>query len=227
MPSAWIEGAEPLVVNRGYDGTSRIGMDSLPRGYARLIPATWKAKPDALTILDAATTHPIPLGRYSGLNWGPTRGGFLAYRASDAIEQRNSTPTSTRWFRQTGELWGVASSFFSESDDKRFLSTTYAVERWIAWLTHNVKVCRAVGGEGPFFVRLGLDGMDGSRWPTQRFLHHAELEALESNIEHIGVLRSGDDNEIRQLVSEVFAITLSAYGLPALPEGEFDRMVAH
>ncbi len=128
-PSIWDGGENPLAINLGYDGSIRLGFGALPRAYARILPSVWERKADALKLLNGTTGHPVPLGRYSGLDFGPTQGGFIAFRSSGSVRENGISPTATRWFKENGELWGVATSFFNDGPNETVLATQYAIER--------------------------------------------------------------------------------------------------
>ena len=225
-PSIWIEGTDALPVNRGYDGSTRIGVESLPRAYARLVPASWSPVANASIILEGNTTHPTPLGRYSGLNWGSTRGGFLAYRSNSAIEEKGVTPTATRWFRSNGELWGVAACFFSEPETGRIFANHYAAAQWLSWLKHNLGVCAVLGGSGPYHLKMGLDGVLGTSWPRSAYSRSHCIEAVESAVEYETIIfKADDDEELVAAVKGVFDQAMLAYGIDPSSSAEFQAIL--
>jgi len=105
LPGLWLKGGEPLLVNLGSDGTIGIRPAGPPFGFARLLPEQWSPVAQASRILDNATGHPLPLGRTNGMDYGPSTGGFVAFRSGDKVRQEGVTRTATRWFKETGELW--------------------------------------------------------------------------------------------------------------------------
>lgn len=227
-PSIWRDGSAPLVVNRGHiDGTTRMSMEGAPRGYARLIPHRWSPAPEALSILEGNTTHLIPLGRTSGINWGPTRGGFLAYRSSERIEEAGLTPTATRWFQRTGELWGVAASFFTEHEGSYVFAPGYAAAQWSTWMEHALRICPVLGGAGPFNLEIGLDGLAGTVWPDQQWGRRAEIEALEDRVQHEFVLSGNGKDEIAEAISVAFVKVTGAYGLSPMSPERFAELLGH
>ena len=224
-PSIWAGSGQPLVVNRGHlDGTSDMLMDGAPRGYARLVPSTWKPDPEALSRLGSASGHPIPLGRSGSLDWGPTRGGFVVYRTSARIEEEGVTPTATRWFRDNGEFWGVASSFFGEHDGGRYLATGYAVERWIDWLARSADLCARLGGGAPFHVELGLDGLEGAMWPERGWGPDLRTRAIEDGMHHAALLADASEGAVVALVRDAFDQVTAAFGLPPFGDEAFDAL---
>jgi hypothetical protein len=222
-PSIWRDGAAPLVVNRGHlNGSARMTIEGMPRGYARLIPSTWKPIQNIESVLEGQTTHPIPLGDFSSLDFGSTKGGFLAYRASKAIEESGVTPTATRWFRETGEFWGVASDFFDQDDDELVLSTGYAVRRWMSWFTHSLRIAKLMGAGAPFSCELGLEGLDGATWPAVAGAFYRPIEAVEDAVRHDFVLEDADDALTGELQA-AFVKVSHAFGLTPFSREQFDK----
>lgn len=220
LPGLWAKGTVPLPVNLGFDDSVMMQTGGPPFGFARLLPNAWSRLDDAAAILDSVTGHPLPLGRCSGLDYGPTTGGFLIFRSSEMVRQSGVTPTATRWFRQTGELWGIAASFFNESSDHAIFATQYAIERWTSWIAGNIRVATTLGGTGPWHLRLGLEGLDGTRWPS-RYGRGGDAIALEARVEYALTLADVSDASISDAVRLVFNAVLEAYGLSAMDEGEF------
>ena len=147
------------------EDTVDLGFSGPPAGYARLIPRSWAMARNAYDQLRQSNRQLSPLGRVGGLNWGPTSNGYLATRWSDRIAQDGVTPTATRWFRDTGEIWGIDSSFFGDSDDQTIFASVYAGQRWVSWLNWHYDVCRLLGGVGPICARIGVVGLIDTRWP--------------------------------------------------------------
>jgi hypothetical protein len=214
IPSLWKSGAQPLPINSREDGTIQITMDGLPRAYARLIPSHWNIKENALTILNNTFRHPVPLGGYGGLDWGATTGGFVSYRSSPSNRARGGTQTATRWFRDTGELWGIASSFFSENEEgSNVFASEYSKDRWTAWLSGNLKVCLETGGEGPFHIILGLEGLLGSYWLSHSSRQRARFQAIETHMQSEFTLDDPSTEDIEKMIYKTMKKAENAYGV--------------
>lgn len=219
-PGIWKGGGAPLPVNLGYGEGTKIQPEGAPFGFARLLPSTWNCAENWAEIIDSPTGHPLPLGRCSGMDYGPTTGGFLIFRSSDTVRESGVTPTATRWFRDTGELWGVASSFFSRGGDSQVFATQYAIQHWSAWITGNARVAAALGAKGPWRLRLGAEGLSETSWPN-RFGHGGDNPALETRVEREITLDEINDDTVSAAVRAVFNCMAEAYGLPPLSEAQF------
>jgi hypothetical protein len=149
----------------------------------------------------------------------------LVYRSSGPIEEAGITPTATRWFRDTGEFWGVATSFFSEHGGSYTLATGYAVERWADWLERTVNLSASLGGAGPFHIELGLDGIQGTLWPRRGFGRDTEVEALEDSVRHDALLIDTSQAAISALVEATFGKVTLAYGMRAPSNEEFQTLL--
>lgn len=219
-PSIWLTGTSPLVVNRRHDEPISMGIDEGPRAYARLLPTNWKPAENYRALIDDSF-HPIPLGRFSGLDWGRTTGGYLAYRSSEPIQERGRTPTATRFFSKTGEIWGVANSFFTETHHGVCFSDHYAVIQWLSWLRRSVAVCSAVGGSGPFHVKLGVSTIANTIWPKSSWSSGGPNVAVEDFLELTFQIQTADNQEIVPIVRQIYNIVRDAYGLDMLNEEGF------
>lgn len=217
----WIENSHGLPVNRGMSEPAQISIDDEALGFARMLPSEWSPRPDALAVLDHATQHPIPLGRYGGLDWGPATAGFLVYRHSTAVEESGFSTTATRWFRQTGEFWGVDSQFCREDGDHRFYSELYAAERWHTWLKQTSSLLQILGGKHPFNVILGIEGMRATRWARGNY-GGSTPQALEDRARY--EFRLGASDEIREHVLSALNKVRDAFGIALLTEAGFEEL---
>lgn len=219
----WIGNEARLPVNHGVSGSSQINLEPGPLGFARVIPARWQMREDAVGILEHSTQHPIPLGRVSSMNWGPTTGGFLVFRATDMTEESGVTTTATRWFRETGELWGIDTEFLRSESGFRTYAELYSAERWLAWLKQNVSLCSILGGQPPFSVRLGINELRGARWAWSHPVG-AIPQALEMQVSYEFQLASSDEVEIRGRLREMLNKVRVAFGIASLSQADFDNL---
>jgi hypothetical protein len=220
IPGIWKDGGTPLPVNLGYGEGTKIRPEGAPFGFARLLPTVWVCAENWAEIMDSPTGHPLPLGRCSGMDYGPTTGGFLIFRSSETVRESGVTPTATRWFKDTGELWGVASSFFNSGSAKPVFATQYAIQRWSGWIAGNARVAMALGGKGPWRLRLGAEGLSETSWPN-RFGSDGGAFALEGRVEREIKLAEINDDTVAAAVREVFNAMAEAYGLPPLTVEQF------
>lgn len=221
-PSIWATGENAMAINHRHDPPVSMGFDHRPRAYARIIPQFWQKEDNARSRLENDLSL-TALGKYSGLDWGRTTGGFIAYRASDPIYERGSTPTATRWFQESGEIWGIASSFFTSHDDYIFFSESYAVYQWLSWLRHSIKICKAIGGSGQIFCRLGVSGIDGTRWPKNGWVTGAPNVAVENDLEFSTQFSSSSNEQIVPAVRSITNLIRDCYGLDGYDDEEFEQ----
>lgn len=208
----WKGGDLPVTFD---DDTVDLGFLGPPAGYARLVPQNWAMVADAYDRLRRSNRQLSPLGQFSGLNWGPTSNGFLATRWSNQIEQDRMTSTATRWFRDTGEIWGIDSSFFGESNGETVFTLMYAGQRWVSWLNWHYDVCRLLGGTGPIHARIGVSGLTDTRWPRGLSGIGRGPRALESEAAIEFILDGAPDVVAGQVSAEVekmIKAVAAAYG---------------
>jgi hypothetical protein len=224
-PAVWKGNSPGLPVNHGMQDRGEISVEAGPAGYARLIPFRWDVAENALRILEHPTQHPIPLGRYGGLNWGPTTGGFLVYGANNSTQQSGATTTATRWFRETGELWGIDANFLASDDELLYYSEPYAAERWFAWLEQSAMVCRITGGKFPVRARLGIDGLRDARW-ARTSIHFNVPQALEDTVSYEFDLAVENDALLGKELHHALNKVREAFGLVSLSETDFEALMS-
>lgn len=198
------------------DATIDLGFEGPPAGYARLLPEKWNMVADARHRIEHSNRRLAPLGRWSGADSGPTTKGYLVTRWNDRIEQEGITPTATRWFSDTGEIWGVASNFFSESNDEIVFASSHASERWATWLNWHYQICRLLGGTGPIHARIGVSGLADTRWPRGTMGAGLGPRALEQAVSLELVLDGTPDVVVEQVsvgVNKMIADVAAAYGV--------------
>jgi hypothetical protein len=135
------------------------------------------------------------------------------YGSSDRIRSSGLTPTATRWFKGTGEFWGVDSSFFTPSVGQLAFSNGRAWERFVAWLRHNSLLAQEIGAAGDFKVIIGIDGILGTIWGGAT---GGTWEALEERLQHEFDLTDPMSATVDAEVNLFINKAREAYGLPAL-----------
>ncbi|MGB7410902.1 MAG: hypothetical protein WA910_07150 [Sphingopyxis granuli] len=114
----------------------------------------------------------------------------------------------------------LASSFFSGDKGKFVFATQYAIQRWTTWIEGNARVAEALGGKGPWHLRLGVEGLVDTSWPN-RFGHGGDVIALEERVECELTLSEISDNNVTEAVRTVFNTMLEAYGMTPMTEAQF------
>jgi hypothetical protein len=215
----WFEpGATLTITNPEYGSTLVRLRSSEGRGYARLIPERWAPVPNAGMRLQSITGLPALVGNARGLNCGTSRGGMAVYRPANTTEQPMEVGAITQWFSSTGEIWGVANEFFFEDrEGKRSLSSRYIIRHWSYFISRNAYLATSVGGNLPLHIRLGVTQLEGSWWPTTgNFPHEERFAAVEEEYEYSGVLKSTEESDVWQLVTDAFNGLAAVYGRPSL-----------
>lgn len=210
----WFDRSEDQIVTNPQHGTSVLRWRDHHPGYARILPSRWKPKPGARNSLASATGHPALLADARALSFGVSRGGALAYWPGEKVGGAHPTMAITQWFEATGEFWGVAGGFLFERDGRRTLSTGYFFKQWRAFLRRNAALALEHGGSLPLHVRLGVNGLSGSRWPAGPFDFADEGRiAVEPAFEHLAVLVSADGAAIDAVAVDAFNGLAGVYGL--------------
>ena len=224
-PSIWGGGHLPLIVNTGHGGSERVVLPAAPRGYARLIPSAWEPDAEAELRLNDATSHPWPLGDARSLSWGRTNAGILAWRVDKDSGETGRQTSATRWFRDTGEFWGVANEcFYAPSEGERRVAVPYLLKRWRSFVEYHAQLAEQLGGEGPYHIVLGLTGLDGSLWPSKSPPYHGEVfEAVESRVEYRGALSEPTPAALRVQLKAAGDCLRRAFGFSPYSDDQFNR----
>ncbi len=193
-----------------------LGFEGPPAGYARLIPEKWAMVADARHRLEHSNRRLAPLGRWGAADSGPTTNGYLTTRWSEHVRQEGVTSTATRWFGDTGEIWGVASNLFSETNGGTVFALASAGERWTTWLNWHFQVCRLLGGSGRIHARIGIWGLEDTRWPRGELGSGQGARALEAAASADLVLDGEPDAVAEQVadgVDKMINAAGAAYGM--------------
>lgn len=221
----WVENGTGLPVNTG-DEFPNIIVDGHSFGYARLLPSIWNSRADAIDLLQSPQLGLPLLGRSGSSNWGPTRQGFLVFRHSPETQESGLTLTATRWYRDSGELWGVDGSFLRDHDEYVFYSESYAVARWTHWIQRAIECCRIVGGSGAMNVALGIDNLTDAKW-ARSYLIESAPRALEEDVKHCFQLGFDDPaDSIYENVMCTANLVRSAFGLQQMSKSDFLQVLA-
>lgn len=220
-PSIWDSGEAALHINRRSDPPVLMGFEARPRAFARLLPERWECVERARSMLEGGS-HLSPLGRYSSSDWGRTKGGFLAFRTADWIIEGGKTPTATRWFQSNGEIWGIASSFFSENDGYCYFAEKYAVSQWMSWLRHSITICRSLGGSGSMLCKMGVCGIEGTRWPQGCWVRGEPNVAVENDITDEFSFEGSENDHLVPGVRSIINRIRDSYGLDPYDPDDFE-----
>lgn len=214
-PDVWFNPDAPQTVTNPMHGTSKIRWTPLGPGYARIVPSSWAAKPDAKRALAQHPGHPALLANANSLSYGLSRGGTMVYWPGKAEDGIYPTVAITQWFEKTGEFWGVGGGFLFKREGERLtLATGYFYKQWLYFLQMNCMLAINHGGSLPIHVRLGVTGLADSWWPRQRYQFDDEgFAAVEESYEFDATLASILPEDIKAVVVDAFNGLAAVYGV--------------
>ena len=157
-PSIWVPATTPILINEDW-GSGTKELSNGARWYVRILPDLFD--PQAMDA--GAHLFPPISGSFS---WGNTKGGVLTYQGS--VRAEGASPTlegATMWFRDTGEIWAAHTGIVGTYKGELSFFGDYIPERWATFLWYALNALSKNGGKGPFRVRLGVTGLEGSSWP--------------------------------------------------------------
>lgn len=214
-PDVWFDPSVAQIVTLPHNGSRPVNWEPGHTGYARLIPSNWNAKSTAKRSLSSGQGHAALLGSVSSINFGLCRGGTMTYWPQTSNGQGWLTPTLTQWFEKTGEIWGVGGGFLFQREGKRLtLATVHVFREWLSFLERNSSLALEHGGSLPIHVRVGINDLRGSWWPTGPYDFDDDgFAALEDSYEFCATLNSVDQAAIREVAVAAFNGLAAVYGV--------------
>jgi hypothetical protein len=156
-PSTWIASGDPIKVNEGWGSGVKSLVDG-GRWYVRLLPSRF----DPAQLDNGAYAPPAYLGSHS---WGQTTGGTLTYSGSVSGSAANDPLLgASMWFRDTGEIWSAHLDQRGTHNGLIYGNGDGTVEHWVQALWYGLNKLSSNGGDGPFRIKLGATGLDGTHW---------------------------------------------------------------
>lgn len=156
--SSWIASGEAIPINEGW-GSGVKSLASGGRWYVRMLPAEF----DPSQLDNGAHAPPAFLGSYSS---GRTTGGTLTYSGSVSADNASDKLLgASMWFRSTGEIWSTHLDERGTYEGLSYSCGDGTSEHWAEALWYGLNKLASNGGKGPFRVRLGVTGLDGTYWP--------------------------------------------------------------
>lgn len=156
-PSTWIASGEAIRVNE-YPGSGVKSLADGGRWYVRLLPRKF----DPAQLDNGAYAPPAHLGSHS---WGRTTGGTMTYSGSVRGSAANDPlHGASMWFRDTGEIWSTHLDQRGTYEGLSYSNGDRTVEHWVQALWYGLNKLASNGGAGPFRVKLGVTGLDGTHW---------------------------------------------------------------
>jgi hypothetical protein len=135
-----------------------------PRGYIRVIPASWKSKPPSgLQIMNFPDQRSVwpPMGG-GGSGWyGTTEDGFVRFLFSGDLSGENKVQNLAYYFESTGEFWLLHGSVFFEQD----LAYETLMYGWWKAMRQALPLLDELGASPLRKVEVGAIGLQDVRWP--------------------------------------------------------------
>jgi hypothetical protein len=125
-----------------------------PYGDVRILPRTWKARPD----FGQGATRPRILGDSMGHSWGMTRGGLIVYSGSLRTADKLPLTNFVMQFKATGEIWGVTPFVTDGTRGGRFFADAF-IRSAYEFVEANIGHLEGSGGSGPYEIRMGITDM--------------------------------------------------------------------
>ena len=210
----WFDRDVPQTVTNPKHGSSKLRWKQHWPGYARIIPSNWTAKAGAKEALADQPGYPALLASANSLSYGASRGGTMVYWPGTLEGGANSTIAITQWFKETGELWGVAGGFLFKPEGGRLtLATGYFFNRWLQFIERNCTLALAHGGSLPIHIRLGVSDLTDSWWPQNQFDFGDGFAAVEDTYEFAATLTTNTQEDIKAVVVDAFNGLAAVYGV--------------
>ena len=175
-PSTWIASGEAIKVNEDGGSGVKILADCC-RWYVRLLPTRF----DPAQLDNGVYAPAAYLGSHSV---GRATGGTLTYSGSIRGSAANDQMLgASMWFRDTGEIWSTHLDERGNYKGVSYSNGDGTVEHWVQALWYGLHKLGSNGGNGPFRVKLGVTGLDGTHWNDVYSGPHAPPTALVDRFE--------------------------------------------
>lgn len=177
------------------------------------------------TLLDnGAYAPPAYLGSHS---CGRTTGGTLTYSGSvRADNQSDSLLGASMWFRDTGEIWSTHLDQRGTYNDLNYSNGDGSVEHWAQALWYGLNMLANHGGSGPFRIRLGVTGLDGTHWPAGNWSRSIPPMALEDAFETEFATSSFAINDWKSNFVDAWSAYRRLFSMPSPIAEKVDEILA-
>jgi hypothetical protein len=171
-PSVWASASSTLQHHDslGLAGWKTVDFPPGPRGYARIIPASWpKGVPTIDTIRQRSdiAVWPETSGGPSG-DFGATEEGFVRYWISGTdATGRHKAQNAVMFFDKTGEYWAVQGTAVYPVKDGLGMDVARLLGGWSKAI-RSANVALNIFQASPIRrIEIGVVGIKGARWPGQ------------------------------------------------------------
>jgi hypothetical protein len=211
--SIWPHLSDGMLVNEPDHGSGVKRVYPPPRSYVRILPARWSGT-------DEADQHDLLLGMQGGFSWGSAQGGVLTYPGSVLYSDTEMVHAITKRFAKTGELWATRTDIAREFEGSMCIRGDSVPQDWAKFLHYAVPHVAQSGGAYPLEIRLGVTGLQGLHWPTGTNYGARPHAALEPDMELTYIIKSGDKDELWEIVRDAWLSYRRVFSLPdpGMPE---------
>jgi len=183
-----------------------------PHIYVRVAPSVW-ARPEKQVLADVIVEAALKMGGNGG-DWGVNGAGAISVWGYSGTVTRSAT----QFFQATGEIWAVNASAFTLHQGRMTFSYEYVFQELDGFLRRAVGAIRRVGGDGPFGIRLGANGMSDTLWPVGS--GWSAPDALGGSVEIDARAETGAPDELRAALRIFWDEMCDNYGLSKSPSVE-------
>jgi hypothetical protein len=169
-PSIWVGGESGFKHGALMQGDvwQEVAIGAGARGYLRVIPTGWKAKPPTAAQIRALDIHtaPWPFPGGSSGDYGITKDGFVRYWIASERGAPVEAKDVSMYFDATGEFWILHGSAVVEGHQgRRFLELASVFKGWASALRRVHWLFDHFGALPARRVEVGFTGMDNVRFP--------------------------------------------------------------
>ena len=207
-PSIWVEPGTPVRINEDWCSGSKVFVEG-GRWYVRILPNSFD--PSALS----GAVHSPFVGGYGGFSWGQTTGGQLTYSGSVRADVGQELDAATMWFRATGELWMMQTRISTDYRGRPCFYGDYIPEKWADLVARGLAHLGANCGIPPYYVRLGVTGLEGLYWSDVQTFGGEPPVALEPQMEYEFTASGIAEVEWRNGVVAAWTALRQVFGMPA------------
>ncbi len=210
-PCVWQGADEPMEFRNASLSMPKRKLSLSPgtRIYARIVPSKW-ANPTRSDMEQRVSKLGLHMRERDG-DWGLNREGALSVWGLAAPEEM-TVVSATQWFQKTGEVWAVSTAPFHEYNGRVIFGSKVPFAPLERFLVNAADTIKAVGGAGPFGLRLGAGDISETSWPGAYNFEH--FEAVDTFVESANELKLASSEDIRTSLHLFWNKMRDAYGLP-------------
>lgn len=216
-PSLWVKPGVQIKVNEPGGSGVKTFTDG-GRWYLRLLPTSFDS-----SVLDTGVRGPVvEIGGYS---CGRTRGGLLTYSGSVRANVSPELEAASIWFQETGEIWAFQTGIGGDFRGRPVFYGDHIPEKWAELLDSGLTKLVESGAKAPYYVRLGVTGLDGLYWDLGPTLGGAPPTALENKMESEFVTNGNSSSDWVEGLSHAWTDLRRVFAMPPPQEEAIQALV--